>query len=129
MSYQHCVVWLDHQHATVIDFTFEDEHVRQVEREGGHRKVHHKAGGTGAKEKDDHHFFDEVVATVGDAREILVVGPGNAKVAFQHDLQHRHRQVADRVVGVETVDHPTDGQLLAHARTYFKKVDALRGDA
>jgi hypothetical protein len=24
------------------------------------------------------------------------------------------------VVGVETVDHPSDAQLVAHARTYFK---------
>jgi len=24
------------------------------------------------------------------------------------------------VVGIETVDHPTDGQLAAYVRTYFK---------
>lgn len=128
MSYQHCVVWMDHQHATIIDFTFDDDHVKEVQREGGHRKVHHKAGGTGRKDADDHHFFDDVVAAMGDASEVLVAGPGNAKTAFMTDLQHRHAQVAKRVVGVEALDHPTDGQLLAHARKYFKRVDALRGD-
>jgi hypothetical protein len=32
-----------------------------------------------------------------------------------------------RVVGVETVDHPSDGQLLAHARQYFQAADQMRG--
>jgi hypothetical protein len=31
-------------------------------------------------------------------------------------------------VGIETVDHPTDGQLLAYAKKYFAKADALKGD-
>jgi hypothetical protein len=31
-------------------------------------------------------------------------------------------------VGVETVDHPTDPQLLAFAKKYFLKVDNMRGD-
>jgi hypothetical protein len=28
-------------------------------------------------------------------------------------------------VGVETVDHPSDGQLLKYARSYFKAVDRM----
>jgi hypothetical protein len=33
------------------------------------------------------------------------------------------------VVGVETTDHPSVDQLLAYARKYFKRIDALRGNA
>jgi hypothetical protein len=29
------------------------------------------------------------------------------------------------IVGVETVDHPSDGQLVAHARHYFKAEDRM----
>ena len=129
MSYQHAVVWIDHQHATVIDFTVDDQHVALVEREGGQRQVHRKSGqpGTG-KPGTDHHFYDEVCAALGDAREILIVGPGNAKLELKKDIDARHKTVAQRVVGVESADHPSNGELLAMARKYFKRVDALRGE-
>jgi hypothetical protein len=31
----------------------------------------------------------------------------------------------DKLAGVETVDHPSDGQLLDYARRYFKAADLL----
>ena len=31
-----------------------------------------------------------------------------------------------KVVGVETIDHPSDGQLVAHARKYFNAADRMR---
>lgn len=129
MSYQHAIVWIDHQHATVIDFSFDDTHVAMVERDGGPRRIHQKSGIPGSgKAEDDPKFFDAVVEALGDAREILVVGPGNAKAAFRKELDRRHPEVAARVVGVESADHPTNGQLLSFARTYFKRIDTLRGD-
>jgi hypothetical protein len=30
------------------------------------------------------------------------------------------------VVGVESLDHPSDGELLAYAKKYFTRVDGLR---
>jgi hypothetical protein len=29
------------------------------------------------------------------------------------------------IVGIETVDHPSDGQLVAHSRHYFKAEDLM----
>jgi stalled ribosome rescue protein Dom34 len=129
MSYQHAVLWIDHLHARVIDFSVDDRHVTAVEREDGQRQVHRRSGVPGSgKSPVDHVFFDEVVAALGDAQEILVVGPGAAKTELMHDLTARHPAVAKRVVSVETIDHPSDGQLLAYARQYFKRIDALRGN-
>jgi hypothetical protein len=31
----------------------------------------------------------------------------------------------ERIAGVETVDHPSDGALLDHARRYFKAADLM----
>ena len=31
-----------------------------------------------------------------------------------------------KVVGIETVDHPSDGQLVAFAKKYFKRSDGMR---
>jgi hypothetical protein len=129
MSYQHAIVWIDHQHATVIDFALGDRNVQLVEREGGQRKVHRKSGFPGSgKAADDHQFHDAVATAIGDAREVLIVGPGQAKLELRRALERRHRALFDRVVGVESVDHPNQSELLGFGQRYFKRIDALRGD-
>jgi stalled ribosome rescue protein Dom34 len=130
MSYQHAIVWLDHHAARVIDFSVDDKRVVTIEREGGQRKVHLKATVIGSgKAKEDHHYFDEIVAALGDVREILITGPGSAKTEFSKDLAKRHADVAKRVLGVESLDHPSDSELVAFARKSFKRIDALRGNS
>ena len=127
--YQHAVVWIDHRHATIIEFSFDDQRVVVVDREGGQQKVHRISGIPGSgKAPIDHHFFDEVAVALGGAFEILIVGPGSAKTEFHKDLGARHEAVAKKVLAVESVDHPSNGELLALARKHFRRVDALRGD-
>ena len=58
--------------------------------------------------------------------EILVVGPSTAKLGLIRYLHKHAHELEPRVVGVESVDHPTDGQLVAYARKYFRKVDRMR---
>jgi hypothetical protein len=58
--------------------------------------------------------------------EILIVGPGNEKLALLKHLQKHQHDLAEKVVSVETIDHPSNGQLLAYARKYFAKVDLMR---
>lgn len=128
MSYQHAVVWLDHLRAVVIDFSIDNEHVHIVPSNTEHRQVHRKGGTPGSgKATDDHVFFDDVVAAVGDAREVLILGPGQTKHAFRRDLDHRHPDVAKLVVAVETTDRLQVDELLTFARKYFRRVDNLRG--
>jgi stalled ribosome rescue protein Dom34 len=128
MTYAHAVVWIDHREAKVVDFTSDAAHRTEVRSEHASRRVHHRAGTVGSGHaKDDHHFFDQVVEAIGSAREVLVVGPGEAKQAFVRDLSARHPEVAKRVVGVESADHPTDGELLAMARRSFTRIDGLLG--
>ncbi len=59
------------------------------------------------------------------AHEVLVVGPAQAKHELVKYLQHHMPQLAKKVIGVETVDHPTDGQLLEHARRFFRAADRM----
>lgn len=128
MSYQHAVVWLDHLRAVVIDFSIDKDHVHLVPSHTDQRQLHRKSGDGGpGKAADDHVFFDDIVAAIGDAKEVLLVGPGTAKTAFRHDLDKRHPAVAKLVVGIETVDHPQVDDLLVYARKYFRRVDNLRG--
>jgi hypothetical protein len=67
-----------------------------------------------------------VIKAVSGAGEILIVGPGAAKLEL---IKHAHSydtKVSAKIVSVETVDHPTDGQVLANARKSFTKIDHMR---
>ena len=126
MSHIHAIVWLDHMDATVIGFSLGKSEVTEIHSQSPHRQIHRKSGIPGSGHAaDDLDFFAEVVEGVRDMREVLIAGPGTAKVAFEKYVQGRHPDLAQRIVGVETLDHPSDGELLAYERKYFKRVDQL----
>lgn len=128
MSLRHTIVWLDHQDAKIIDFSFDDKHVINVHHEGGDRKLHHKVNTIGSgKSPEDPQYYRDIVVALGDAHELLIAGPGNAKLSLMKHLDKHHASLAKRVVGVETLDHPSEGELLAYARRFFKAVDQLTG--
>lgn len=128
MTFPHVIVWIDHREAKVVGLLPDDTQQTVVHNDGAGRRVHHHAGSVGSGHpRDNHHFFDQIVAAIGDTPEVLIVGPASAKREFASDLTARHPQVAKRVVGVESLDHPTNGELVAYARRAFKKVDGLLG--
>jgi chorismate-pyruvate lyase len=117
----HAVVWISHREAHVLDInpgTFEEVTVATL------RHVHHRhpKGESRATEHPDDatRFFREVARALDGFDEILVVGPSTAKLELlRYGYQHDH-PLEGRIVGIETVDHPTDGQLAAYANQYFK---------
>lgn len=126
MSHFHAVVWLDHREARVFHFNADDADKARLRPHDRHPHLHHRAGTLGAgKLPDDHAFQKSVVDAVADAGEILVIGPGNAKTALMTYMQTHAPGVAKKVAHIETVDHPTDNQILAHARAYFSRADRL----
>lgn len=126
MSYQHAIVWMDRRQAKVIDFSVDDQHTYTIVNEHDPRETTHQGEGHGAGDAaHDRAFFDEVWATARDAKEILIVGPAQTKLEFRKHVEHAHSQEAGRIVGVEGMDHPTPGELLKHARHYFKKYDQV----
>jgi stalled ribosome rescue protein Dom34 len=127
MTLSHVVVWIDHQEAHVIQFNAEASASEIIKTNSKHKHVHQKSGTLGAgRASIDVNFLNDVVQAVSGTNEILIVGPGSAKLEL---LKHAHKhaaKVSEKVVGIETVDHPTDGQLLAYAKKYFIRVDNLR---
>lgn len=65
-------------------------------------------------------YYHTVAEELANATEILVVGPGPARTHFKAHLDHHHPALAKKVLAVEAMDHPTDNQILAHARKFFK---------
>jgi stalled ribosome rescue protein Dom34 len=126
MSQVHAIVWLDHLEATIVSFSLGSSNEIEVHSHSPERHIHHKAGSIGSGHAaDDHHFFDEIIAALAGIHEVLIAGPGNAKTAFQTYIEDHDVELAQRVVGIETLDHPTEPELLAHARKYFTAVDQL----
>lgn len=114
-------LWIDHREARIIRI---DENTFDERTLGAPHHIHrrHPKGESGAKEHPDDakRFFRDVVRSLEGSSPILLVGPGSAKLDFFRYLHAHERTIESRVVGLETVDHPTDRQLAAHARAYFK---------
>lgn len=124
MSTNHVVAWIDHAQAHIIHFNPESTSTEVVK---AHSMHHAKAGVDGAGgTRERALYFDEVADALGDSREILIVGPGQEKLALMKHLLAHRQAVAQRVVGLESADHPSDAQLVKHARSYFLKVDWMR---
>jgi uncharacterized protein YbcI len=60
-----------------------------------------------------------VAAALADAGRILLTGPSSTKTELVKHIHRHDPRLIEHIAGVETVDHPTDGQLVAHARHYF----------
>jgi stalled ribosome rescue protein Dom34 len=116
-------VWIDHREARVFHVSLDDrDELTVTVPQHVHRK--HPKGESGAKEHpaDAQRFFQEVARSLEGSRQVLVVGPSTAKLDFIRYLHKHEQSLESRVIAVETVDHPTDGQLVAYIRTYFELV-------
>lgn len=121
MLHPHTVVWIDQHEAKL--FHFDKDNFEAVKVENAHHHVRKHPSETAERNHpaDAQHYFHEVAVALGDDEAILVVGPSTAKLHFIKHV-HTHEQALEaRIVGVETVDHPTDRQLVAYARQYFYK--------
>lgn len=125
MSFNHVVVWLDQAEAHVIHFTRDAAESEVIKTSSVHSR-HKKAGVDASVESEQNpEYLNDIATAIDSAQEILVVGPGQEKLTFIKHLEKQHAGIADKVVSVETVDHPNDAQLLAYARKYFVKADMM----
>lgn len=121
MSTFHAVVWLDHQQAKVLQFDAEHVQAEKIKAHSHHTKQR------GSAVRTEHEFFGEVVDALNGITEVLVVGSSTAQADFKHYVEKHRAHATKAIVAYETVDHPTENQLLAFARQYFLKYDRMAG--
>ena len=122
----HAVVWLDHREAKVFLITADDVERERIKAHAPHRQVHHKANEIGSGQvRDARKFFERILAELEDVDAWLIAGPGEAKKEFDKYLDQHAEELKKKLIGVETMDHPTDGELLAHARKLLKAHDNM----
>lgn len=120
MSTFHAVVWMDHTEAHVVMFDREHAESQRIRS-----RSHHKHQG---KAEDVAPFFAAVSDALADTREVLLAGPGLARNEFRDWCARQRPAVAQVVVDSVAADHPSDAQLVAMARQYFKKFDNMAAD-
>lgn len=123
----HCLVWIDHEIAKIVSFNAEQMMRSVVHSAHGHQHLHHKANaGDSGHLGIDNDFLDRVARALQFAGAIVITGPASAKHELLRRIQQKHADLAQRVSGVETLDHPTDGELVAFGRRFFRADDRMR---
>jgi len=112
-------VWLDHDHAKILNFTPQELRHEKVDRSShGHHTGNHEQ----EKKNQIQKFYHELLNHLQSANQILVMGPGQAKTEFvKHMEDHHHKNLLAKVIGVEAIDYVTDGEIEKKAREIFTK--------
>ena len=116
----HAVVWIDQSEAHVVMFDREHMEAQRIKS-----RTHHKHQG---KVDDSAAFFADVARALNGTHEVLLTGPGLERNHFRDWCSSHRTAIADCVVDSVVSDHPSDGQLVALARQYFRKFDNMAAD-
>ncbi|MGO9773493.1 MAG: translational machinery protein [Roseiarcus sp.] len=122
----HAVVWIDHRLARVFHFSGEDADKIVVHADHPVREFKRSDKRIGRPLAEDQAFLEVVTKTLADAEAILVVGPSDDKYELVKHIQRVHPKMMVKVEGVESADHPSEGELVAHARRFAKAADRMR---
>jgi hypothetical protein len=128
-------LWIDHKKAIVVAVNEKGEEIKEIISEV--EKQPRRSGDSPLKGAYESHqvpsddnrqrtftgelniYYDAVIASIRDAESILIFGPGEAKDELKKRLEENH--LANRVVGIETVDKMTDRQIAAKTQQHFAK--------
>lgn len=115
-------VWIDHKEARIFHLQADVVDWSTVAAPAHHIHQKHPKGPEGARAhpEDAKRFFHDVARALEGNAQVLVVGPSTAKLELLRYLHVHDSALEARIVGVETVDHPSDGQLAAYAKSYFR---------
>jgi hypothetical protein len=93
----HAVIWIDHKEARAFHVHPEGTEATTVLAPQHHLHRHPKGRGE----------------------------PREAKLEFFRYLHEHDRRLESKVVGVESADHPTDGEIVARAKSCFMASDRM----
>ncbi len=124
-GHYHAVVWIDGHEAKVFHFNADDVE-KKVLHPSHSDKERRREKQSGHASADDAHFLEEVSNAIADAGAILVTGPGTEKTELLKHIEHKHPRLKGAIEAVETSDHPSDNEIVAHARKVLLAEDRMR---
>ena len=127
-------LWIDHRQAVIVILLDQGEELKRISSGIGKRVRYSGASqsnngasahGDAAEDTRDRRFgnhlseyFDSVISGLRDADSILIMGPGEAKGELQKRLESN--SLGGRIVGIETADKMTDGQITAAVWQHYR---------
>ena len=126
-------LWIDHRKAVIVFLAGKEEETKLV-KSNVEKQIRRAAGSRSggsfesqAVQSDDRQqraftghlntYYNEVISCIRDAESILIFGPGEAKGELKKQLEREG--LGGHIVGIETVDEMTNGQIAAKARQHF----------
>jgi hypothetical protein len=126
----HAIVWIDHHQAKVFRFNASEIDRDVIRPHDPTVHLHHKANTIGSGHAPvDKDFLKRVTESVSGAGAMMIVGPASAKTELAAYIAAHAPGLAARVSTVEAADHPTDGELVALARKFFRASDRMKSPA
>ena len=121
MNPYYAVVWIDHHTARVLRFDGQsaEETTMHIHR--------HTTSQHGSGVRSEHEFFGAVCDSLAGIAEVLMTGSRTALADLRHYVDKHQPMAARRVAGYEVVDHPSDRELVAQARVFFDRREAMVG--
>jgi hypothetical protein len=122
-------LWIDHRETFAVFVGDDGEQTKRVKSgmekhvrfSGGNRSEEGSADDQRDRQFTAHlnRYYDEVISYIRDAESILLFGPGEAKGELEKRLAAQG--LGKRIVGIETTDKMTDGQVAAKVREHFRQ--------
>ena len=119
-------LWIDHRKAVIVIVTSKGEETKIIES-NMEKHVRFSGGSSEPGQAEDvrdrqfnndlNIYYDDVIAFIGDAKSILIFGPGEAKKELKKRMEGEEPK--ERIVDIETVDKMTDRQIAAKVRDHF----------
>ena len=75
---------------------------------------------------ENQELLHQITEATGGVGAVLITGRSQAKTELVKHIDRHDPQLIERIARIETIDHPTDGALVAHTRQHFKAADRVR---
>jgi hypothetical protein len=125
-DHYHAIVWIDHQQAKFFEFNATEVDSTIVPSGHRHQHIHHKANAADSGHVPaDQKFLERVAQALMHAGAIVITGPANTKKKLVAHIDRVHADPGKPISGIEPLDHPSDGQLVALARRFFRADDRM----
>jgi stalled ribosome rescue protein Dom34 len=121
MTTHHAVVSIAHESAQVLQFDAQHVEAQKIKAHSHHTKQH------GNDVRSEHEFFAHVCDALEGIAEVLVVGSSTGLADFQRYVRKHRAALVPQIVDFQSVDNPTEKQLVALARQFFLKRDGSGG--
>jgi len=116
MSLHQYIVWIDETEARILQVVARLNHALAIHAPVVPGELAHAADD--APNNSDR-YFHQIARALDTADEILIVGPSATKDEFTKFMHKNEHTIDPRILGVESINDPTDGELAAFAKLYF----------